>query len=175
MIYLVISWLLINFVHGYGVYINRHKSLATISENLVSSPKLLLLYRIAHLINGLLILGITDKLSELNSNSLVIVMACLSVFFEWAQAIVPYKNKWKSLHHIFAVSMAVSMILFGWSIFMLSNITGLKHALALLAGSLAILCFTYVKNPPRRNTWLVQTISINAVYLQVAMVTLSQK
>ncbi len=172
MVYLFISWLLINSVHGYGIYENRKKPFHTISENLASIPSLLLIYRIAHVINGLLLFLIVSIAVDSGMHWGVLTLTAASILFEWAQAAVPYLNKWKVIHNFFAICMATSMIGLGWSLFAHSDLYGAKASIALFAGSIALLSFAYVKHPPRPRSWVVQMITINSLYLQILMIFL---
>ena len=172
MAYLLLSWLLINIVHGYGVYENRKKPFHTISENLASIPSLLLIYRIAHVINGLLLFLIVSIAVDSSAHWSILVLTAASILFEWAQAAVPYLNKWKVVHNFFAICMATSMVGLGWSLFAHSDLYGAKASIALFAGSIALLSFAYVKHPPRPKSWIVQMITINSLYLQILMILL---
>ena len=108
MVYLFISWLLINSVHGYGIYENRKKPFHTISENLASIPSLLLIYRIAHVINGLLLFLIVSIAVDSSAHWSILVLTAASILFEWAQAAVPYLNKWNK-HGRFGLEFICSL------------------------------------------------------------------
>lgn len=170
MIYLIFSWLLINFVHGYGVYINRRKPFDTISENVTATPTSLLFYRVAHGINGVLLLLIVSQVGGKNASMAILVLTGLSIMFEWGQATVPYKKQWKALHSILALSMAMSMVLLGWVLLISSQLYGVKMLIAIIAGVIAVLSMFYYKNPPRSKSWIIQMITINTLYLQLAMI-----
>lgn len=167
---LAVSWFMINFVHGYAVWINWPNPFSTISENASQTNVSLLLYRIAHGVNGLLLIVISNQITILYDNQLVLLLVIFSVFFEWAQAIVPYRNNLKRMHNVFALSMAVSMVALGWSLLISSKVSGFEYNLAIVAGLVATGNMLYYKNPPRANSWILQVVTINALYFQLAAI-----
>lgn len=51
-----------------------------------------------------------------------------------------------------------------------SDISGGKELIALCAGAVVCAPFLYMKNPPRPKSWIMQMITINALYLQLMMI-----
>ncbi|HMS31302.1 MAG TPA: hypothetical protein PJ984_02815 [Candidatus Saccharibacteria bacterium] len=169
MAYLLISWIVINTVHGYVVYINRGQGLRTISENAAASNSLLAVYRVAHGINGLLLIAIVAALPERYGHSIVNILALGSVIFEWAQAAVPYRGKLMHVHTALAFAMAVSMVSLAWVLQLSVELPRTEFLVARLSGALAILLFGYFWHPPRPYSWVVQMLVINLVYVQIAV------
>lgn len=169
MLYLLVSWLMINFVHGYVLFINRGQGLRTISENAAASNNLLAVYRFAHGINGLLLIAIVASLPDVHGHSIVILLALGSVIFEWAQAAVPYRGKLMHIHTALAFAMAVSMVSLAWVLQLSVELPYTEFLVARLSGALAILLFGYFWHPPRPYSWVVQMLVINLVYVQIAV------
>jgi len=167
--YLLISWIVINTVHGYVVYINRGQGLRTISENAAASNSLLAVYRVAHGINGLLLIAIVAALPERYGHSIVNILALGSVIFEWAQAAVPYRGKLMHVHTALAFAMAVSMVSLALVLQLSVELPRTEFLVARLSGALAILLFGYFWHPPRPYSWVVQMLVINLVYVQIAV------
>lgn len=170
MLYLLVSWLMINFVHGYVLFINRGQGLRTISENAAASNNLLAVYRLAHGINGLLLIAVVAALPDIHVHSIVIILALSSVICEWAQAAVPYRGRYMHTHTALAFVMAVSMVSLAWVLQLSIELSDTEFLVARLSGALAILFFGYFWHPPRPYSWVVQMLVINLVYVQMAIV-----
>lgn len=173
MVYLLISWIVTNTVHGFTVFVNRGLGLRTISENAAASDVLMLLYRIAHGINGLLLIAIAAGLPEVRNSSFAITLALSSVIFEWAQAIFPYRGKFMHLHTVLAFAMAVSMVGLAWVLQLSADLSYTAFLIARAGGALAVILFAYFHHPPRPYSWIVQMLVINLVYLQMATIVVT--
>lgn len=173
MVYLLLSWLVINAVHGYVLFINRGQGLRTISENAATSNSLLAVYRVAHGINGLLLIAIVSALPNTHGHSIVIILVLGSVIFEWAQAAVPYRGKIMHVHTALAFAMAVSMVSIAWVLQLSFELPQTEFLVARLSGALAILLFGYFWHPPRPYSWVVQMLVINLVYVQIAVIVVA--
>lgn len=169
MLFLYISFVIINIVHCLIIYSNRADIKCTISENATTMPKLLFLYRTTHLINGLLISFFVYFVLQANYSPIVLLLVVSSVVFEWLQAIVPARAKTFMIHGILAFLMALSMLLMTFAITFqavkLTNV-GLNYIPLCI---LALLTFGYAKIPPRKYSWLVQMVTINSLYIQLIL------
>lgn len=109
---LLISFICTNFMHSYLLYIQRKDHKPTVSHHAVLSRNTHLLYMLGHFLGGLFFLIFSYQFFYGRHHEIILfVISVLAVSVEYAQAITPAKGKSEPLHNVFALSMAMLMII----------------------------------------------------------------
>lgn len=166
MIYLVISFLLVNTTHGYLLFSQRKDSPATISYHSVKSQFTLLLYILTHLSAGVLLaLFVVSEFGTMNKG--LIAITSIAVLAEWAQALIPAKGKYDKAHTILAGIMATGLVTIVLICTFMTGTSTLVRLTGSLVVGIALLFFSFAKYPPRAGFWKLQFIGQTLLYLQM--------
>lgn len=166
MVYLVISFFIVNILHGYLLVNQRQASPQSISYHSIKNRLTLICYAVVHILAGVL-LGLFIKTEFGLDNILLVTVAAIAILAEWIQAVLPAKGKTDKAHTAAAGVMALFLILLVLICTFIVN----PPAITWLIGvpiCLALLFFlSQVRYPPAKNTWKMQFIGQNLLYLQM--------
>jgi hypothetical protein len=171
MIFLFASALVINIIHGFLLSSQRDMRGLTISEHAARDIFTHSLYVFGHIVGGFLFMLFAYRFFIVENQTVgLFAVTAVGVFVEWAQAFVPAKNTYESIHLFFAYTMSVIMTALGFiatvfldlplGVFLIS----IAITLSLLAG------YPLVATLPRKYFWVIEMININLFYLQIFLI-----
>ncbi len=172
---LLLSFLIINALHGFLLWQQRHNRQPTISEYAIKDRKTELLYLAGHLLAGLFFAVFAYRLFYQNYHNTIMFFATfVGVVFEWLQAIFPSRGKYSKVHYCTAFTMLLYLIGMCELATFLLPLTALKTAASATIGILLLLSFVYfsyciISKRDRTYFWIVQSINILLIYADMAI------
>ena len=106
LVYLLLSALFVNGVHGYLLWSQRHERKWSISVHAARDRQTYLLYLFCHIFGGLFFLLFAIHLFlVLHNIKWLFALALLGIIFEYIQAVLPGKGATEKAHAIMAYGM----------------------------------------------------------------------
>lgn len=166
--YLIASFVLTGLLHGWLVVHHRGNNLSTLSYHAVKTKRSLQIYTLSHLINGVLLwLFVNDLFSEHPQSWVILMVTAVAVIAEWAQAVIPARDKYDIPHTIFATIMAFSMWLVGILCTLFFAPSSLVFWFNIVTSAILGSFFIAVRHPPKPGFWKLQYLGQFILYFQI--------
>lgn len=168
MLYLLVSFALINSVHVYLLISQRHKRGLTISEHAAKDLPTHMLYIFAHGLGGLVFLGFAWNFFYVHQHSpLLLLVTIVGVLNEWLQALVPARRRYVRYHEFLAYGMSAAMALLALLVILIIPMSR-DLRIFLLVVEFIILCgYPLGIKLPRKYFWIIEMVNINLFYLVI--------
>lgn len=121
LLYLILAGVFVNGMHASLLFAKKDDRRWSISEHAVISRRTYAIYVAGHILGGWFFFLFAKEFYLERYDALpMFVLACVTVLFEYLQAVIPAKGKWYMTHTIAALTMWISFIALGvWSAFSL--------------------------------------------------------
>lgn len=166
--YLLLSFIIVNALHGWLVIAHYPRNPATLSYHTLKDRRTLYLYGLTHFVNGILLLGFAREVFIGKPGAeILIAIVFVAVIAEWLQAALPARGKTNIAHTIFAGIMAITMLSLGFIATFEFATTGLEFLGGLFISAVLTVFMLFAQYPPRRNFWQLQFLGQSLLYLQM--------
>lgn len=165
LLFVILSGLIVNGVHGYLLWTQRHERKWSISVHAAKDKQTYIIYLVGHLLAGLFfVLFAYDFYINMYDKAWLFWLACIGLTFEYVQAIVPAKGKTNMAHAITAYAMFISYAIV--AVLSLFNLPLSREAILLAAPFLlAIPIFGVVAVTDRDHMYASQMVAIGSFSL----------
>lgn len=174
LLYLGLSFFVVNFIHSYLLVTHRSNRDLTISERAVSNSLTIRLYVAAHIIGGFSFLLFAQELylSKFMHVSLFVVVI-VGVIAEYLQALIPARDRYERFHLRLAYFMSIVMTFLGAMSALLLPLEFATKVALLCITALILLGYPLAILLPRRFFWTIEMININLFYLQMVILAVA--